>query len=206
MKIVVGLGNPGRNYAQNRHNIGFRVIDYLAQKYNIHIVQNIAKAKVGKGKIDDQDAMLAKPKTYVNNSGLAVSGLMQKYKLTASDIIVVHDDLDMPLGHIRVRPHGSSGGHKGLKSIIVETGSSDFSRVKIGIGRPDEGQGRRATEDEIVSYVLSDFSADEEKTVHDGVILAVEAIESIMAQGMATTMNRFNKAKTKKSNSTAKNS
>ena len=206
MKIIIGLGNPGPNYTQNRHNIGFRVIDYLADKYNIRVAGNIARAKVGLGKIGEQEVILAKPKTYVNNSGLAVNTLIQKYKLAVSDVVVVHDDLDMPLGQIRVRSRGSSGGHKGLRSIIDEIGSSEFCRVKIGIGRPDVGDNWRATEDEIVSYVLSDFSQDEDRTMRDSITMAGEAVESILIQGIEITMNRYNRIKKKRTNSTAENS
>lgn len=197
MKIIVGLGNPGENYALNRHNTGFRVVDYMTQKYGINIRQNKSRATIGKGEIAGQEVILAKPKTYVNNSGIAVKGLMQNFQVAISDIIVIHDDLDLPLGQIRVRPRGSSGGHKGLQSIIAEIGSGDFNRIKIGIGRPDEGLTQRASEDEIVSYVLSDFNNKEEEVISQAISKADEVIGYVLSNGIMPAMNKYNKGKKK---------
>jgi len=193
MKLIVGLGNPGRQYAYNRHNTGFHVIDTLAERHNVSIKKNAFKSIIGLSEISGDTVLLAKPKTFVNASGKAVAAMMDEFKVKPGDLIIVYDDLDMPLGRIRVRPNGSSGGHNGLKSIIASIGSSDFARVKIGIGRPDEGSGERASEEEIVEYVLSDFTRDEMMKMLVAFRNAAAAVETILAEGTEAAMNKFNK-------------
>jgi peptidyl-tRNA hydrolase, PTH1 family len=194
MKLIIGLGNPGSKYTWNRHNTGFHILDMLAEKHCITVKKTECNSLTGAGEIGGVPVILAKPKTYVNVSGKAVSSLMAKYDVKLENVIVIHDDLDMPLGRIRVRPNGSSGGHNGLKSIIAQTGSAQFDRVKVGIGRPDEGREERASEDEIVDYVLSDFTPDEKIKMLVALRNAAAAVETILAEGMEAAMNKFNKA------------
>ncbi len=194
MYLVIGLGNPGQHYTKNRHNIGFRLVDYLADKYNISLKRNECRCAVGTGKIGDEEVLLAKPKTYMNNSGVAVSRLLQKFSVIPAQIIVLYDDLDLPLGQLRVRSRGSAGGHKGIKSIIAEIGTSDFKRIKIGIGRPDAGKTERALEEEIVSYVLSDFTTAEEEKVNTVIATAADALQNLLQESIQSAMNKFNKS------------
>jgi peptidyl-tRNA hydrolase, PTH1 family len=193
MKLIVGLGNPGSKYSHNRHNTGFYAVDFLASRHSINIKQNECHSTTGKGEIAGNEVVLAKPKTYVNASGEAVAALMSKYRVKPEEIVVIYDDLDMPLGRTRVRRDGSSGGHNGLKSIIAETGSLQFNRLKIGIGRPDEGRSERASEDEIVGYVLSDFTPAEVAVFKETLPVAALAVETILAEGIEAAMNKFNK-------------
>jgi PTH1 family peptidyl-tRNA hydrolase len=194
MYLVIGLGNPGQHYTKNRHNIGFRLVDYLSDKYNISLKRNECRSAVGRGNIGDDEVMLAKPKTYMNNSGVAVSRLLQKFSISPAQFIVVYDDLDLPLGQMRLRSRGSAGGHKGIKSIIGEIGTSDFKRIKIGIGRPDTGKPERALEEEIVNYVLSDFTTVEEEKVKTVIATAADALQNLLQEGIQSAMNKFNKS------------
>jgi PTH1 family peptidyl-tRNA hydrolase len=191
-KLVIGLGNPGKKYAHNRHNAGFRCIEFLAKKNGIQIKRSQCQSKVGGGAIAGIDAVLAKPHTFVNCSGVAVKGLMQKYRIPVEDLVIICDDLDLPAGKIRIRQNGGSGGHNGLKSIIADIGSQDFCRVKVGIGRPQGEQNVYIDEDAVISYVLGDFTPDEMKLIEPAVIRAVEAIECILAEGVTAAMNKFN--------------
>jgi PTH1 family peptidyl-tRNA hydrolase len=191
-KLIIGLGNPGKKYAHNRHNAGFGCIELLAKKNGIQIKRSQCQSKVGGGTIAGIDTVLAKPHTFVNCSGVAVKGLMQKYRIPVEDIIIICDDLDLPAGKIRIRQNGGSGGHNGLKSIIAEIGSQDFCRVKVGIGRPPGEQKVYIDEDSVISYVLGDFTPDEMKLIEPAVIRAVETIECILAEGVTAAMNKFN--------------
>jgi peptidyl-tRNA hydrolase, PTH1 family len=192
MKLIVGLGNPGREYAHNRHNVGYQFIDFIAKKYSIKINQRQCQSETGAGEITDEKALLVKPRTFVNNSGVAVAGLLQKHRIKISDLIVVYDDLDLPLGKLRIRNGGSAGGHKGIKSIISATGTQDFARIKIGIGRPDAGRDKRASEDEIVEYVLSNFASEERDIIKSTIERVSEAVEIAIESGVVEAMNRFN--------------
>jgi peptidyl-tRNA hydrolase, PTH1 family len=192
MMLIVGLGNSGKEYSKNRHNIGFHCIDYLAKQYSITVKKNQCQALIGNGVIDDKAALLVKPKTYVNNSGLAVAGLMKKHNIPISRLIVIYDDMDLPLGKIRIRQGGSAGGHKGIKSIISCSGSQDFTRIKIGIGRPEEEANRNIKNDRVVNHVLSDFTPDEYRIIKPIIERISDAIESIISLGIEATMNKFN--------------
>ncbi len=193
MNLIVGLGNPGRTYAHNRHNIGFRCINYLAKQYSIAVKRNRCQAQIGEGKIAGVEVLLAKPKTYVNESGKAVIQLLRKYNIASEDLLVIYDDLDLPLGKIRIRQGGSAGGHKGIKSIISVLDSQDFSRIKVGIGRPiGEAGAPLNDEDAIVGYVLSDFTSQEVKLIKPAIITVAEAISCILTDGMIAAMNKFN--------------
>lgn len=183
-KLIVGLGNPGRQYARNRHNVGFQCLDRLAQAYNLSFAQRRARASLASGKIADVRVVLAKPLTYMNLSGQAVGQLVSFYKLSLEDILVIYDDLDLPLGTIRLRPEGGSGGHKGMHSIIEALGSQAFPRLRVGIGRPPDN--------DAVSYVLSDFTADEQITLESVYERVVAAVELFLREGIEAAMNVYN--------------
>lgn len=185
MKLIIGLGNPGILYAASRHNIGFQVIKYLAKTENIVLKKerNI-RALSGKGKIHDFDVMLAVPLTFMNLSVEAVIPLLKKYKVSLSDLLVVCDDLDLDFGRQKIRSHGSSAGHKGMSSIIVSLGSSEFSRIRIGIGRPRNK--------DISKFVLSRFSKSEKTRVLDIIQTAADCCKSWVSKGVEKTMNIFN--------------
>jgi len=162
MKLIVGLGNPGRTYANNRHNVGFMCLNHFARTQGIRFDKKQGKARIGTGEVAGYKVVVAKPQTYMNLSGQSVSLLVRKFDINLNDLLVIHDDLDLPLGKIRIRSGGSSGGHKGIDSIINELGSQDFLRLRVGIGRPIKNEGSAEfSEDEIIAYVLSDFTPDE---------------------------------------------
>ena len=193
MKLIVGLGNPGKAYAHNRHNIGFRCINYLVRLHSIPVKKHQCRSQVGTGKIAGVEVLLAKPKTFVNLSGGAVEHLMRKYNIAIEDLLVIYDDLDLPLGKLRLRASGSAGGHKGINSIISTLGSEDFPRIKVGIGRPTKEDGTAITdEDAIVGYVLSDFTPQEEAASKSTIATVAEAIHCILTEGITAAMNRFN--------------
>jgi PTH1 family peptidyl-tRNA hydrolase len=183
-KLIVGLGNPGRKYAHNRHNVGFQCLDRLAQAHGLSFTQRRAKASLAVGKIADVRVVLARPLTYMNLSGQAVRPLVSFYKLSLEDILVIRDDLDLPLGSTRLRPEGGSGGHKGMRSIIEALGSQAFPRLRVGIGRPPGN--------DAVSYVLSDFTADEQITLESVYERAVAAVELFLREGIEAAMNAYN--------------
>ena len=193
MKLIVGLGNPGKTYAHNRHNIGFRCINHLARLHSIPLKQHQCQSQIGSSKIGGVKVLLAKPKTFVNLSGEAVARLMRKYSIAVDDLIVICDDLDLPLGKLRLRPGGSAGGHKGINSIISALGSKDFCRIKAGIGRPTKENGMAISdEDAIVSYVLSDFTPQEEAIIKPTIARVAEVIHCILTEGIVAAMNKFN--------------
>jgi PTH1 family peptidyl-tRNA hydrolase len=192
MKLIIGLGNPGKKYAHNRHNAGFRCIELVAKKSGIQIKRSQCQSKVGGGTIAGVNVVLARPQTFVNCSGVAVKGLMQKYRVSVEDLIIICDDLDLPTGKVRVRQNGGSGGHNGLKSIIADTGSQDFCRVKVGIGRPPGEQKAYIDEDAVINYVLGDFTPEEVRLIEPAVIRASEAVECILSEGITAAMNKFN--------------
>jgi len=193
MKIIVGLGNPGSHYRLNRHNIGFRCIDYIADKFSIPVKKRLCKSDMGQGSIAGCEVLLIKPRTYVNLSGEAIACLLDKFRAKPADLIVIHDDLDLPVGRIRLRLGGKSGGHRGIRSAIDCLGSPDFNRVRIGISRPGNKGSRHADEDEIVDYVLGDFPPDEEEIIKAAVANVTEAVECLLKDGLETAMNRFNR-------------
>jgi PTH1 family peptidyl-tRNA hydrolase len=192
MKLIVGLGNPGKEYARNRHNVGYHCINQLAKQNSIDLKQRQCQSQVGIGTVAGTKVLLAKPRTFVNRSGEAVKQLMRKHGISLNDILVIYDDLDLPLGKIRLRQSGSSGGHKGMKSIIAALGSQDFYRIKIGIGRPREEKDFERDEEMVVNHVLSDFTAEEERLVKPAIARAAEAADYIIAEGIVEAMNKFN--------------
>jgi PTH1 family peptidyl-tRNA hydrolase len=185
MKIIVGLGNPGRKYERTRHNVGFLALDALAQTFNVVIGQEKFQSLIGRARIHDHDAILAKPQTYMNNSGKPVAAILRETYTAITDLIVVHDELDLSLGSVRVKIGGGHGGHNGLRSLIGLLGSSDFIRVRIGVGRPAPGM-------DAADYVLSQFLTDERQALADAITRASEVITTIISEGPTRAMNVFN--------------
>lgn len=185
MYVVVGLGNPGKRYASTRHNIGFDVLDCLASNNQIEINKIKFKSLYGEGKIEDKKVILLKPQTYMNNSGEAVLEVYNFYKMPIENIIVIVDDIDIEFGATRIKRKGSAGTHNGLKSIINELKNQNFPRIKIGVGRPFEGQ-------DLAKHVLSQFTARERKDINNSIKKAALAVETIITKGIDETMNQFN--------------
>ncbi len=184
--LIVGLGNPGPQYATNRHNVGFRCLERLAAAHGLAFDRRQKQAQVARGAIHGQTVILAQPQTFMNESGRAVALLARFYKVQPDCLLVVYDDLDLPRGAVRLRPEGGSGGHKGMRSIVEHLGSRDFSRLRIGIGRPP---GRM----DPAAYVLQDFSKEEEPQVEETLERAVVAIEIWLREGIEAAMNRYNR-------------
>ncbi|MDI6600394.1 MAG: aminoacyl-tRNA hydrolase [Thermoanaerobacteraceae bacterium] len=182
MRIVVGIGNPGREYAMTRHNIGFMVVDELTARYNVSFKEKF-KGLIGETIIGNEKVLLVKPLTYVNNSGHCVLDTVSFYKLSPQDIIVICDDINLPLGKIRIRKKGSDGGHNGMKSIIYNINSEDFPRVRIGIDSPQY---------DMVSHVLGRFTEEEMAVMKDSIKKAADSVECIVKDGIDTAMNRYN--------------
>ena len=193
MKLIVGLGNPGRGYANNRYNVGFMCLNYFAKKQGIRLDKKRSKARIGIGEVAGTKVAVAKPQTYVNLSGQSVCLLVKKFDINLNDLLVIQDDLDLPLGKIRIRQGGSSAGHKGVNSIIAELGSQDFIRIRVGIGRPSvTGDSTETSEDDIINYVLSDFTPDEKQPITQAITRVSEAILCLLTEGMVAAMNKYN--------------
>jgi len=188
--LIVGLGNPGKEYEHTRHNVGFLVVDELARRYKPSGFSLIDRALVAESCIDGHKAILAKPVTYMNNSGQAVKLLLRRYNLEyQSSLIVIYDDLDLPFGTIRVRTKGSSGGHRGVQSIIDTIGSNEFLRVRVGIGRDPKL--------DPVDYVLGRWNKEQLPYIDHMITHAADAVESLIKEGVEITMNSFNTKSTK---------
>jgi len=185
MKIIVGLGNPGKKYERTRHNAGFMVVDELARDLKIDVSQEKHHAIIGKGRIGPEEAVLVKPQTYMNESGRAVRAIIRERYAGISDLIVVHDELDLPPGTVRVKLGGGHGGHNGLRSLREHLGALDFIRVRIGIGRPAPGV-------DAADYVLSPFCAGDRSTMAEAIARAGEAVKVIVSEGPNRAMNLFN--------------
>lgn len=185
IKLIAGLGNPGADYHNTRHNVGFMVLDAIARKYHIQVKSRRSQAHIGEGVIADKKVVLAKPMTFMNLSGQAISGLMRRYRIKPNEILVIYDDVALPLGRLRIRPDGSAGGHNGMKSIIGSIGSQEFSRIRIGIGSPHG---------DMIDHVLNKFHKSELIVVNDAIIRAVDAVDMIMESGLEPAMNKFNPA------------
>lgn len=185
MKIIVGLGNPGEKYAATRHNIGFMVADYLAEHWQTAAWRSFEAALVTESRSGAEKILLVKPQTYMNDSGIAVGAVARFYKVASEDILVICDDMDMPVGKLRLRPKGSSGGHHGLDSIMEHLGEGNFIRLKIGISHPL----RRS----VIDHVLTPFTAEEAPLIEAAITQATEAIELWLAKGIQPAMNEYNK-------------
>jgi PTH1 family peptidyl-tRNA hydrolase len=185
MYLLIGLGNPGSEYAKTRHNIGFEVIEKLSKDYNIPLDFKKHKAVCGKGVIEGEKVLLAQPQTYMNASGESVRELMDYYKVSEEEIIIVYDDITLAVGQLRVRPKGSAGGHNGIKSIIHNIGTQEFPRVRVGVGDKPKGW-------DLVDHVLGRFPKEEEPFVREGIERAAKACTTILLEGTEEAMNRFN--------------
>jgi len=185
MNLIIGLGNPGKTYAHNRHNIGFRCINHLARVHSISVKQHQCQAQLGTGKIAGKEVVLARPRTFMNLSGKSVKSLMHRFKTIPGDIVIIHDDLDLPLGKIRFYTGGGSGGHKGIESVIDHLESRDFLRIRVGIGRPPEGE-------DTVDYVLSDFRPEENPEVENTIVRVSEATLCLLMEGVVAAMDKYN--------------
>ena len=191
--LVVGLGNPGEEYANTPHNLGFLVVDRLAERHSIRVTRKENTAYVGLGTVAGKPLALAQPQTFMNLSGPAVKGLLERYGLKPDRLIVVYDELDLPWGSLRIRPKGSAAGHNGMKSIIGSLGTDEFTRVRLGI-RPSllsQGPGRLIGEG--AKYVLGPFKRAQKQEVEDAVTAGAEAVESIIAEGVEKSMAVFNR-------------
>jgi PTH1 family peptidyl-tRNA hydrolase len=183
--LIIGLGNPGKRYRLTKHNVGFRVVDRFAEKEGIKLKRRLGKMQVGEGRIGSERVVIAKPLTYMNRSGVVVQKLIKELKMPLDHLVVIHDDLDMECGRIKIKEGGGHGGHKGVRSIIEQVGSPDFLRIKVGIDkpqRPNEG----------ADYVLSPFDNEQRPLVEESMEQASEAIEGIITSGKAKAMSMHN--------------
>ena len=185
MKLIVGLGNPGAEYERTRHNVGWRVVEAFAQKFRIEIARHEKNALTGTGRVAGGSVMVAKPLTYMNLSGDAVRLLVNGYLESPAEMIVVYDDIDLPLGKLRIRPNGSSGTHNGMRSIVAELATENFPRLRVGIGASDQGRLR--------DYVLDEFSVEDEPIVSRAVERAVDALFLFVRGDLKRAMNLFNR-------------
>ena len=183
MFLIVGLGNPGKEYENTRHNIGFDAIDKIAEKYNIELNRIKFKSVYGEGFIGGEKVILLKPTTYMNLSGESLRAIMDFYKLSNEDVLVLYDDISLEVGIIRIREKGSAGGHNGIKSIIAHLGSDIFSRIKIGVGQPKS---------DLVNHVLGKFSKEEREVLEETLKAVVDSVEVIIKTDTKEAMNRFN--------------
>lgn len=187
MYIIAGLGNPTMQYEGTRHNVGFDVIDALADKYNISVDGRKNRAYIGKGIIEGQKVLLVKPQTYMNLSGESIGGLVDYFKIDEEqDLIVIYDDISLSPGQIRIRKKGSAGGHNGIKNIIAHLGTQVFPRIKVGVGEKPKKY-------DLADYVLSHFTKAEREEMEEGYQKAIQAVEKILAGEMEAAMNEFNR-------------
>lgn len=186
MKLIVGLGNPGKEYEETRHNIGFKVVDFFAERVGLRIDKLKDQALIGEFAHGGEKVLVVKPQTFMNLSGQAVGSIARWHKISPSDILIIYDDLDLPVGKLRIRPKGSAGGHNGIKSLISHLNTEDFSRVRVGVGRPPIGVA-------VSDYVLNGFLPTERELVKQAVVQCVEAIQMWLDKGLSETMNRYSK-------------
>jgi PTH1 family peptidyl-tRNA hydrolase len=186
MYIIIGLGNPTREYQATRHNIGFDVITKIADDYNISLDMKKHKAICGKGMIAGEKVILAQPQTYMNLSGESVRELVDFYKVTPEEIIVIYDDISLDVGQLRLRSKGSAGGHNGIKSIIQHLGTQEFPRIKVGVGDKPAGW-------DLADYVLSRFPEEEQPVIRESLKKSSEAVKAIITGGMEAAMNLYNR-------------
>ncbi|MGD9212054.1 MAG: aminoacyl-tRNA hydrolase [Desulfobacteraceae bacterium] len=183
--IIAGLGNPGEDYFNTRHNIGFRVVDSLAHQNSLSLSLQSNDASFGIGTIAKKSVLLVKPMSFMNRSGLPIHNLADKYKIIGRKIIIIHDDLDLTFGRLKIKKKGGSGGHRGIGSILDAFEEDNFVRIRIGIGRPVHGES-------IVDYVLDEFTSDETPMLNEIIIRACDATKTILCQGIREAMNSFN--------------
>lgn len=190
MKIIAGLGNPGAEYARTKHNVGFMFVDALAERLHAPSWKENFFSFVTEVHIGGEKAFLVKPLTYMNNSGEVLGSMLSYYKMETENLTVVHDDMDIPAGTVRIRKKGGSGGHNGIKSIIAHVGSEDFARVRIGIGRPMPGW-------TVINHVLAPFATEDTQKIHEAISYLLPAVECIVTDGVDRAMNRYNPHKKK---------
>lgn len=190
MFLIVGLGNPGSEYENTRHNIGFKVVDNIAKEYNIEINRQKFKGIYGEGFIDGEKVILLKPTTYMNLSGESIREVVDFYKLTNEQVLVIYDDISLDVGRLRIREKGSAGGHNGIKSIISHLGTDIFPRIKVGVGQPNV---------ELVNYVLGKFTKEEMLVLNESIDASTKASRDIIKNDVKTAMNQFNGFKANKS-------
>ena len=187
MYIIAGLGNPGEKYDNTRHNAGFLTIDALASKYNIDVREKAHKALIGKGVIEGQKVILAKPQTYMNVSGESIRALVDYYKIAQEELIIIFDDISLEPGQLRIRKKGSAGGHNGIKSIIAHLGTQEFTRIKVGVGE-------KPPKMDLADYVLGHFPKEETETMTTAFKDGAAAVVDMMTEGVEAAMNHFNGA------------
>lgn len=186
MKLIIGLGNPGRSYIDSRHNAGFACVEYVFKKWNMDVWERRRKVVIGRGVYLGEEIVVCKPRTYMNNSGIAIDYLLQRFGCSACDIVIIYDDMNLPFGTIRLRRTGGSGGQNGVSSVIEALGSETFDRIKVGIGS-------HPLQQDAVDYVLSQFTESEKHRLVQTIIPKVgDALESLITDGMEPSMNRFN--------------
>jgi PTH1 family peptidyl-tRNA hydrolase len=185
--LIVGLGNPGEVYARTRHNVGFRCLQVLARRHGLAFRRKKHRARLAEGKIAGRDVILARPYTYMNRSGSAVAGLCRWLKLPPQRLLVIYDDLDLPLGTTRIRGRGGAAGHKGIRSIIKLLGTQDFPRLRIGIGRSEDPG------EDPVDFVLKPFDPEQEVIIQGALDRAADAVECFLSEGLDLAMSRFNR-------------
>ncbi len=186
MYLIIGLGNPGRDYVGTRHNIGFDAVDAICSKYDIKLNKEKFKAIYGDGRIGGEKVVIAKPQTYMNLSGESVRELRDWYKIDEDNIIVIYDDISLPLGKVRIREKGSAGGHNGIKNIIYQLTTDVFPRIKIGVGAPEH------PDFDMKDYVLGKFSKEEIEILIESVVRVVNAVEEIIVENPKSAMNKYN--------------
>lgn len=184
IKLIAGLGNPGARYARSRHNVGFMVVEKFAHAHDLSFARKRFNAEIAEGNVGETRVMLAKPQTFMNLSGDAIGKLFAFYKIAPHDLLVVYDDLDLPLGKMRMRPKGGAGGHHGMESIIARIGTSEFPRLRVGIGRPNPNTD--------IDHVLGDFEGDERALMDETFARATDAIQAWLREGLTKAMNKFN--------------
>ncbi len=185
VRLVVGLGNPGNTYKRTRHNVGFMVVDQISEAFSIALVKQKFDTVFGRGSVDGVEVVLAKPMAFMNRSGPQVQKIARYYRILSEDMLVVHDDIDLAFGRLKIKEKGGDGGHKGVRSIIDAFGGGDFTRLRIGVGRPEAG-GNAA------DYVLGKFALEEKKVLSQIITAARDAVVTILCKGTKEGMNRFN--------------
>lgn len=189
MKIIAGLGNPGKEYENTKHNVGFLTIDILAEKYDIKVNKIKFKGLIGEGMIGTEKVILVKPQTYMNLSGQCIREIVAFYKLDMEDLVVIYDDIDLPMGNLRIRKKGSAGTHNGMRSIIYDLQDDGFPRVRVGIGGERKG--------DLANYVISGFSGDDRKLIEEAIVKAADAVACLVEDGIDRAMVDYNTKKPK---------
>lgn len=190
--VVIGLGNPGKEYAATRHNVGFRCVDHFAKKHSARFSRTGCRSRLAEVTLRGKQVVLAKPRTYMNLSGEAAVCLVRAYRIPPEDLILVYDDVDLPLGKVRVRSSGGPGGHNGMKSIVASLNTEGFPRVRVGIGRPESDGCSSWSEDALIRYVLGRFTAEEGPVVEESISLVGDVLECVLLEGLDVAMNRYN--------------